>query len=111
MFNNNKCKRCGEVETYKHLIWECREVKHIWLLFNEFATSLNQQEDRVLKYENIFQIGNKANMNKVKIKVIQGMIQVDPPVNWTRENIIKISNEIRCMELYNANRLNKQCDH
>jgi hypothetical protein len=36
MVDNNKCKRCGEVETYKHLLWECREAKNIWQLFNEF---------------------------------------------------------------------------
>jgi cephalosporin-C deacetylase-like acetyl esterase len=81
MVNNNKCKRCEEVETFKHLKWECRDAKRIWQLFNEFATSANQQEEKVLENENIFKIGNMANMNKVKIKVIQGMIQVDRPTN------------------------------
>jgi hypothetical protein len=83
MVNNNKCKRCEEVETYKHLIWECRDAKKIWQLFHEFATSANQQEEKVLDYKNIFKIGNIANMNKVQIKVIQGMIQVERPTNWT----------------------------
>jgi hypothetical protein len=32
MVSNNKCKRCEEVETYKHLIWECGEAKKIWQL-------------------------------------------------------------------------------
>jgi hypothetical protein len=33
MVSNNKCKRCGEVENYKHLLWECRDAKRIgWLL-------------------------------------------------------------------------------
>ncbi len=108
MVNNNKCKRCDKVETYKHLIWECREAKKIWQLFNEFATSVNQQCERVLDYENIFTIGNNAKMNKVKMKVIQGIIQIDRPVNWTKDKITNISNEIRNTELYNANKLNKR---
>jgi hypothetical protein len=36
MVNNNNCKRCDEVEDFKHLIWECREAKRIWKVFNEF---------------------------------------------------------------------------
>jgi translation initiation factor 2 beta subunit (eIF-2beta)/eIF-5 len=31
---NNKCKRCGDVETYKHLMWECKEARQIWIVFN-----------------------------------------------------------------------------
>jgi hypothetical protein len=26
---NNTCKRCGEVETLRHLLWECREAKNV----------------------------------------------------------------------------------
>jgi hypothetical protein len=33
MVENNTCKRCGEVETYKNLLWECREVKKNLELF------------------------------------------------------------------------------
>jgi hypothetical protein len=62
----------------------------------------------VLDYENIFTKGNNAKMIKVKMKVIQGMIQIDRPVNWTKDKITNISNEIRNTELYNANKLNKR---
>jgi hypothetical protein len=27
MTNDNKCTRCQEIESYRHLIWECTEVK------------------------------------------------------------------------------------
>jgi hypothetical protein len=66
MVNTNKCTRCSEVETYKHLLWECREVRKIWELFNEFASYTNHQDERVLEYESVFKIGIKANLNKVK---------------------------------------------
>jgi hypothetical protein len=41
----------------------------------------------VLEYDNVFKIGNMANMNKVKVKVIQGMIQIECPINWTIEKL------------------------
>jgi hypothetical protein len=28
MVNSNKCKRRGHVETFRHLLWECRSGKH-----------------------------------------------------------------------------------
>jgi hypothetical protein len=46
-------------------------------------------------------IGNKAIMNKVKVKIIQGIIQIDPPINWTINNINRIANEIKTIETYN----------
>ncbi len=63
MVTNNKCKRCEEIETYKHLLWECRESKRIWKHFNEFAVKENQLNERVIEYDNVFTIGNIANIN------------------------------------------------
>ena len=102
MVDNNKCMRCAEVETYKHLLWECGEVQKIWKIFNEFAVYSNHYDDTVLEYKNIFEIGNKANINKIKIRIIQGMIQIERPKNWTMDNIMKIANEINRIEIYNT---------
>ena len=37
------------------------------------------------------------------------MIQIERPSNWTMEKIIKIENEIKCIEIYNTkgNRITK----
>ena len=107
MVNNNKCKRCEEVETYKHLIWECREAQKIWKAFNEFVAHLDLQEEKIMEYDNIFMIGEREVLSKVKIRVIQEMIQIERPVNWAIERIQKIANELRCMEIYNATKINK----
>ena len=107
MVTNNRCKRCGEVETYKHLLWECREAKNIWQLFNEFVTNINQMNEKVQEYDNVFRIGNVENVSKIKLKIIQGMIQIERPKCWTIEKINEIANENRCIELYNAKLLNK----
>jgi hypothetical protein len=101
MVDNNKCKRCGEVETYKHLLWECREAKNIWHLYNEFVTNLNQNNERIQEYDNVFMAGNKGYVSKVKMKIVQEMIQIDRPRCWTIERIKEIANEINSIELYN----------
>ncbi len=108
MVDNNKCKRCGEVETYMHLLWECREARRIWGAFNDYSDyntpirQTDQQDDKVQEYEDIFEIGNMGFVNKIKIKVIQGMIQIERPINWSIDNIKTIASEIKNTELYNA---------
>ena len=102
MVNNNKCIRCAEVETYKHLLWECRDVKKIWDLFNEFVSLTNHGEERVQEYGNVFKIGWKAIINKLKIRIIQGLIQIERPKNWTIDNIMKFYNDIKRIESYNT---------
>jgi hypothetical protein len=108
MVNSDKCKRCGDVESYKHMLWECREAKNIWKLFNEFVTSINQNNEGVQNYDNVFRIGNIGKVSKVKMKIIQGMIQIDRPICWTIERINDIAKEIGCIELYNIKLLNKK---
>jgi hypothetical protein len=98
MVNSNKCMRCDEIETYKHLIWECEEAKRIWHLFNELVVSEKQKEGKILDYDDVFKIGSTKIINKVKIRVIQAMIQIERPVNWTQVNITRIINEIRNIE-------------
>jgi hypothetical protein len=102
MVDNNKCIRCAEVETYKHLLWECREAQKIWEIFNNFASQSNDQKERILNYKDVFEIGNKASLNKIKIRIIQGMIQMERPKNWTMDNIIKLANEINRIEIFNT---------
>ena len=92
--------RCGDVETYKHLLWECRESGNIWKVYNEFLYKIDHPNETVRKYDDVFKIGIIGGLSKIKMKIIQGMIQIVRPVNWTVEHINKIANEIKCMELY-----------
>ena len=107
MVNDNRCKRCGEVETYRHLLWECREAGRIWRVYSEYMVGSAQTINEVLCYEDVFKIGDLGNVSKVKMKIIQEMIQVECPVNWTIENVKKVVNEIKNIELYNAAILGK----
>ena len=54
MCDNNLCSRCGEVETYKHLLWGCIEARKIWQLYNQFAAQRNYHNVEVKEYSDIF---------------------------------------------------------
>ena len=94
MVNDNKCKKFGEEESYMHLLWECREAQKIWKAFNEFVVHLDLQEEKIMEYDNIFMIGERGVLSKIKIRVIQEMIQIERPVNWAIERIQKIVDEM-----------------
>ena len=66
-----------------------------------------KQEEKVLRYDDVFKMGTLSVGNKIKIKVIQGMIQNERPTNWTISNIMKIANEIKWTEIYNAKKTGK----
>jgi hypothetical protein len=83
-------------------LWECREAKNIWSLFNEFVTNLNQDNERIQEYDKVFEVGNTGNVSKVKMKIVQGMIQIERPRFWTSEKIKDIVNEIKSIEMYNV---------
>jgi hypothetical protein len=102
MVTDNKCKRCGEVETFRHLLWECGEVKEIWNAYNGFIYNSMQSYNKILSYDDIFQIGENGHINKIKLRVIQEMIQIERPKNWSTENIYKIAKDIEKIEIFNS---------
>jgi hypothetical protein len=102
MTNSDKCPRCEEMESTKHLLWECNYVKSIWTLYNVMMNKLNLQNEKVLKYEDVYSPGLSVDTCLIKIRVIQELIQIERPKNWTEEKIIKISNELINLEKYNA---------
>jgi hypothetical protein len=102
MTNSDKCPRCEEMESTKHLLWECNYVKRIWTLYNVMMNKLNLQNEKVLKYEDVYSPGLSVDTCLIKIRVIQELIQIERPKNWTEEKIIKISNELINLEKYNA---------
>jgi hypothetical protein len=46
---------------------------------------LNKQKEKLLNYYNVFKTGNLNVVSKIKIKVIQGVIQYEQPTNWTKK--------------------------
>ena len=57
--------------------------------------------DAVIEYQDIYKISECAHVCKVKMKIIQEMIQIERPGGWNLEMINLISNDIKKIEVYN----------
>ena len=101
MSRDDECSRCGEVETYKHLFWECRESKRVWNAFNDYMSSINQPHT-VEKYDDVFLIDDNRIISMLKVRVIQAMIQIERPSGWGIEMVRRLATELKCIEIYNA---------
>ena len=53
------------------------------------------------EYQDIFNIDECAHVCKVKMKIIQEMIQIERPSGWNLDQINGLSNDIKRIELYN----------
>ena len=98
---SDACERCGEVETYKHLFWECVESGRVWRSFNEYMSEIGH-EHRVDSFERVFTIDDNRMISMIKVRVIQAMIQIARPVGWGVGRIRGLALELKCIELYNS---------
>ena len=68
MTTNDKCPRCGEIESTRHLLWECTHVKHIWSLYNSLVQSVGAHQDKMVKYDDVLHChllrGSEPSQNK-----------------------------------------------
>ena len=103
MTDSDKCNRCGEVETIQHLLIECVHSKNIWLLYNEIMLNSKIRDEFVLKYDDIFEVGKFQSSILLKIRVIQELIQIERPKNWSIENIKEIIRKLISYDKYNNN--------
>ena len=104
MINNNTCERCQQVESTRHLLWECVESRNIWDLFNLWLVHNNPMSNKINEYQDIFNIDECAHVCKVKMKIIQEMIQIERPSGWNLDQINVLSNDIKRIELYNKSK-------
>jgi hypothetical protein len=103
MTQTDKCPRCSQTETSKHLLWECKHVQNIWSLFNTLMNQTSNSKESVNNYEDIFQPCELPSINMIKIKIIQELIQIERPVNWNQEKLMNVVRELINIERYNAN--------
>jgi len=100
MIEKDECPRCGLIEDTRHLLWNCSQAKNIWSMYNNFMKKSNS--DKVTNYEEIFIPGSSYASCLIKIRVIQEMIQIERPRNWTEENIKIIVKNIIKIENHNS---------
>ena len=101
MIDSNRCERCGQVETTRHLLWDCVESSKIWKLFNDWLENKLSLSNRMNEYSHVYMVDNDAHVCKVKMKIIQEMIQIIRPSNWNIDKIEHLSMEIIRIERYN----------
>jgi hypothetical protein len=107
MIETDKCSRCEQVEDTKHLLWECFQSKNIWSLFNEVMRKTGNLE-KVTSFEEIFVPGLNSKTCLIKILIIQELIQIERPINWRIEKLLKLIQEaIKVDELINHQTTNK----
>ena len=75
-------------------------------LFNKWITNNSTVAKEVIEYQDIYIIDNCAHVCKVKMKIIQEMIQIVRPSGWNMDRMNLISNDIKRIELYNKNKNN-----
>jgi hypothetical protein len=80
MTNDDKCPRCLQIETMKHMLWECRESANIWSLLNNTLSEIGLERERILEYEDVFNVTNSSAITHIKMKIIQEMIQITRPI-------------------------------
>ena len=102
MKDKDQCPRCGQIETTKHLLWECKYSQEIWKLYNNLMEEIKLNNEVINSYEKVFTIGLDKATCLVKIKIIQKMIQIERPKNWNKDNVQKTVSELMKIELYNA---------
>jgi exonuclease III len=102
MVENNRCEKCDEPETFKHLMWECRYVRRSWSNLNRILRSKGEGVDEIRTYDEIFRFNNSAAITAIKLKIIQHFIQINRQTDISEDKIYKIINDLIAKEKYIA---------
>jgi hypothetical protein len=98
----DQCPRCGQIETTKHLLWECHRVANIWTIYNDFMNSIGRPESKICQYKDVFTVGINGGTTMIKIKLIQELIQIRRPTNWVSKHFETMVEEMVKLECYNS---------
>ncbi len=64
-------------------------------------TKTKNVSDKVLQYQDIFITPQKSSITLIKIRIIQELIQIERPKNWSKETFNDKIKEIVRIEKYN----------
>jgi hypothetical protein len=65
-------------------------------------TKWGKNEEKVQSYENIYKIGNTPGTAIIKIRIIQELIQMERPKNWTTKSLEFLIEKLIQTDEYNA---------
>jgi hypothetical protein len=84
------CPRCNQVETAKHLLWDCKESKKLWESYNDILRQNNLETMSILHYEDLYKLESVPILMTIKLKLIQAQIQIVRPTNWCNKRTINL---------------------
>jgi hypothetical protein len=90
MVEEDKCERCGNIETIRHQIYECERVKRGWRFYNDIMHRLNFYDCKVNSFEDVLvpnQYGNEVS-ETLKSIIIKMNIQIQRPIFDSNEIIM-----------------------
>jgi hypothetical protein len=96
------CPRCNQVETSKHLLWECAETKKLWKAYNDVLREISLDKMNLILYEDLFKTETIPLLMTIKLRMIQELIQINRPTNWNTTRTRNIIFQIRNMEMQNS---------
>jgi hypothetical protein len=106
MVENNKCEKCEETETFKHLMWDCRFVRKTWGNLNNILRTKGVGVDELTSYDDIFKFNNSAAITTIRLKIIQHFIQIQRQTELSEGKIHNIITELMTKEKYIATKNN-----
>jgi len=105
--DSDKCLACNQVEDFKHLVWECRQVKETWNNLNEILSARGLQNENISTYEDVLNFGGSAAANTIKLCILQRFIQIDRQTKLSKESIDEMARGTITKEKYIALKNNK----
>ena len=95
MTETPNCARCGQIESNKHLLFECKSSSEMWESYNKVMNNTSDDFKQIKSFDDIFDFGGNALVNIVKIKLIQETIQITRPTYWCQGRVENITKEQR----------------
>jgi len=96
------CEGCGISESFRHLMWDCVNIKQSWGNLNKILVRKNLGNDVITDYEDVFNFDKSAATNTIRLKIIQNFIQVERRTLNSEEQIELIITELIKKEKYVA---------
>jgi hypothetical protein len=109
MSTTPNCPRCGQLETSKHLLWDCVESKSLWKSYNNILNKIHLGKMFLNHYEDLYRIEEIPVLMTIKLKLVQELIQIIRPTNWCISRTINIIVQLRNVEMQTSdNKIKKE---
>jgi hypothetical protein len=100
MTDSPNCTRCNEVESSKHHLFNCHYSRSMWSLYNDIIKTEFKSSYSINRFEDIFDFNIGIRENRLKIKLIIELIQIERPTFWSRNKIMSIIAEMKSIDKY-----------